>query len=71
MISRDLKSQNKRPDEVIDKHRRNRSDAGMQPKDFARALKQECVQLQDQLTNQKLSLLIHYLVQEELGMVSF
>lgn len=47
MISHDLKSQNKKPDEVINNHRRNRNDAGMQPKDFARALKSECVQLQD------------------------
>ena len=43
----------------------------MLPKDFARALKLEVPNLKSAFPNQKLSLLVHYLVQEELGLVSF
>ena len=43
----------------------------MLPKEFARALKQEVPGLIDKLTNSKLSILVNYLVQEELGMVSY
>lgn len=43
----------------------------MPPKDFARALKIEVPGLKDQLTNSKLTLLVHYLVKEEFGIVSF
>mmetsp|Transcript_20306 Transcript_20306/g.25055 ORF Transcript_20306/g.25055 Transcript_20306/m.25055 type:complete len:82 (-) Transcript_20306:1878-2123(-) len=71
MIGRDIRANGKHPDEVIEKHRRNRLDAGMQPKDFARALKLEVPNLKDKLTNNKLSLLVHYLVLEEFGIVSF
>lgn len=56
---------------MIEKHRRNHSDAGMQPKDFARVLKQEVPNLKDSLTNAKLSTLVHYLVKEQFGIVSF
>lgn len=43
----------------------------MRPKDFAFALKSECPGLKEKFTNDKLSLLVHYLVCEELGMVSY
>ena len=43
----------------------------MRPKDFAFALKAECPSLKEKLTNDKLSILVNYLVMEELGMVSF
>ena len=43
----------------------------MRPKDFAMALKQECPGLKDKFTNDKLSILVNYLVMEELSMVSF
>lgn len=43
----------------------------MLPKDFARALRQEVPNLKAKLTNQKLGIMVHYLVLEELGMVSF
>ena len=43
----------------------------MLPNDFARALKHEVPNSMQHLPNIKLSLLVHYLVQEELGMVSF
>ena len=43
----------------------------MLPKEFARALRQEVPGLIDKLTNSKLSILVNYLVQEELGMVSY
>ena len=35
------------------------------------ALKQECPGLKDKFTNDKLSILVNYLVMEELSMVSF
>lgn len=71
MIRKEIQASGRRTDDVIEQHRRNRTDNGMQPKDFARALKQEVPNLQGQLTNQKLSLLVHYLVREEFGIVSF
>ena len=43
----------------------------MRPKDFSLALKKEVPNLTDKLTNAKLTLIVHYLAQEELGMVSF
>ena len=43
----------------------------MRPKDFANAIKTEVVSLADKFTGANLTLLVHYLVQEELGMVSF
>ena len=43
----------------------------MLPKEFARALKQEVPGMMDKLTNPKLTILVNYLVQEELGMVSY
>ena len=43
----------------------------MLPKDFARALKQEVPNLKERLTNPKLSLLVHYLVKEQFGIVSY
>ena len=43
----------------------------MLPKDLARALRAEVPNLKAKLTNQKLGIMVHYLVQEELGMVSY
>ena len=43
----------------------------MLPKEFARALKQEVPGMKEKLTNANLSILVNYLVQEELGMVSY
>ena len=43
----------------------------MRPKDFAAALKLEVPDLKDKFTNDKLGILVNYLVAEELGMVSF
>ena len=71
MISADLHANGKRPTDVIEKHRMNRLDTGMIPRDFARALRVEVPNLKDTLTTAKLSLLVHYLVQEEFGVVSF
>ena len=71
MIRREIQASGRRTDDVIEKHRRNRTDNGMQPKDFARALKLEVPNLKDQLSNAKLTLLVHYLVREEFGIVSF
>ena len=71
LIAQDLKNNQKVPAQVIEKHRKNKRDAGMRPKDFAVALKSECPSLKDTFTNDKLSILVNYLVMEELGMVSF
>ena len=71
MVAQDLKNHQKVPAQVIEKHRKNKRDAGMRPKDFALALKSECPSLKDSLSNDKLSILVNYLVMEELGMVSF
>ena len=71
MIRVELQNNRRIPEQVIEKHRKNRLDLGMLPKEFARALKQEVPGLIDKLTNSKLSILVNYLVQEELGMVSY
>ena len=71
MISLDLKNNQKVAAQVIERHRKNKLDAGMRPKDFATVLKMECPTLKEKFTNDKLTLLVHYLVAEELGLVSF
>ena len=73
MIARDLKMQGKKVHEVVDRYKRDARDVVMTPKDFARALKRECATLakSGQLKDDSLTLLVHYLVREELGMVSF
>ena len=70
-ISQELKNNNKQPAQIIEKYRKNKLDAGMRPKDFASVLKQEVPGLKDKFSNEKLSILVNYLVAEEMGMVSF
>ena len=56
---------------MIERHRKDRLDTGFTPAQFRQALASEVPGLIDRLTNSKLSLLVHYLVQEEFGKVSF
>ena len=70
-ISQELKNNNKQPAQIIEKYRKNKLDAGMRPKDFASVLMQEVPGLKDKFSNEKLSILVNYLVAEEMGMVSF
>jgi hypothetical protein len=62
MISEELRSQNKRPEDVIEKHRMNRTEMGMKPATFMKALQAEVPRLMQRLDKSKVSLLVHYLV---------
>jgi len=70
-ISRDLKVQNKKIKEVIERYRTNQRDNGLEPKHFKRALEKECPTLKDDFSKPNLSILVNYLVREELGMISY
>ena len=43
----------------------------MLPKEFARALRDEAPNVKSRISNSQLSTLVHYLVKEEMGQVSF
>ena len=62
MISEELRSQNKRPEDVIEKHRMSRTELGMKPPAFMKALQAEVPRLMQRLDKSKVSLLVHYLV---------
>ena len=56
---------NKRPDEMIENIRKSKQDLTIVPKEFAKAIKKACEgnsQLLNELTNQRISMLVHYLV---------
>ncbi len=59
---------------MIENIRKNKNDLTMSPKEFANAIKKACElnqQLKQELTNQRISYLVHYLVLEQIGQVSF
>lgn len=63
--------QNKKSRDVIERYRANQRDMGLKPEYFAKALKKECPTLRDDFNKANLTILVNYLVKEELGMISY